>query len=244
MAKRNNENTVEMDEEEVKSLKLHDERYQIIKAMKNLQKALKPRYVRLDELVHNRGLQHLARYIFQYLNYQSLAQCRLVSKDWKDFIDHRCDNLFSHWKLNLSSLSSCKSLKLPSDLFHFWDEEEVPEFWSLPDCYPKFMPILDYIGEQGSLANLETFVTFLDEYLNQMVDGNSPLHYAADQKRFDIFEIVRQTPIDNMDISTSYSDNQLYPSLLGDACMKGHLEVIEYFIQLHAKSPEKINFQK
>ena len=114
MAKRNIENNVEMDEEEIKSLKLHDARYQIIKAMKSLQKALKPRYVRLDELVQNRGLQHLARYIFQYLNYQSLAHCRLVSKDWKDFIDEHCDNIFFHWKQNLSLLSGCKSVKLRS----------------------------------------------------------------------------------------------------------------------------------
>ena len=234
--------------EETKRLKIYDQCYQIIKAMEYLHKALKPRYVRLDDLVLNRGLQHLARYIFKHLNYQSLANCRLVSKDWKEFIDFHCDNLFANWKLSLSQLSKCKSVKIRLDIFDFW-QEFFSEFWSLKDCHPDFFANLDYLGNHVSLFSLEKIIIFMNEYYSTMEKGepyfDSPLHYAAHHKRFDIFEIIRQTPMDiNIENAHTSRDSVLHSTLLGEACDLGQLEVIEYFINLQRNGLKKIDFNK
>ena len=57
-------------------------------AMEKLQVALKPRYVRLDDLVHNPGLEHIALQIFKLLDIKSHTTCRLVSQEWRDCIDN------------------------------------------------------------------------------------------------------------------------------------------------------------
>ena len=56
--------------------------------MKALQIALKPRYVRMDELVCNRGLDHLALKIFRHLDRSDLVSCLQVSKAWNEFISN------------------------------------------------------------------------------------------------------------------------------------------------------------
>ena len=96
------QNEEEMDDEKIKKRNRHDQCYQIIEAIENLHQALKPRYVRLDDLVQNRGLQHLALKIFRKLDYKSLANCRLVSKDWKEFIDSDTVVPFEAWKIRTS----------------------------------------------------------------------------------------------------------------------------------------------
>eukprot|EP00093_Oithona_nana_P001455 01455.XXX_4807_3925_1 [CDS] Oithona nana genome sequencing. len=74
---------------------------------------------------------------------------------------------------------------------------------------------------------------------------DSPLHYAADQKRFDIFDIVVKTPLENINIENCHSGNSLrghHASILGEACEKGQLDVIRYFINLKVQGSKKIDF--
>ena len=110
------------------------------------------------------------------------------------------------------------------------------------------MVVFDYISEKGSLATLLTFTKFMEEYCNAMEKArpyfDSPLHYAADQKRFDIFDIVVQTPLENINIENCHSENSLHASLLGEACEKGQLEVIQYYINLHIQGTKKIDFNR
>ena len=63
--------------------KLKKENTDIVKCMEALTS-----YVKLDDLVHNPGLEHIAAQIFKYLDPKSLGQCRAVSKGWKSFIDN------------------------------------------------------------------------------------------------------------------------------------------------------------
>ena len=252
----------DMDElEESKRLKRHhDQCFQIFKAVKNLHKALKPRYVRLDELIQNRGLQHLARSIFWFLDYSSLTSCRLVSKSWKDFIDNNCDKLFEYWKLLLQLLSICKKSQFRVENFYAYDlDDEEYLDWSLEVNHPDFMVVFDYFSEKGSLPDLLTFKKFMVEYCDAMRAYmedtpedrkpyfDSPLHYAADQKRFDIFDIVVKTPLENINIENRHSGNSLrghHASILGEACEKGQLDVIRYFINLKVQGSKKIDFNR
>ena len=60
--------------------RLKEENFCDIKqTIKELHGALKSRYVRLDELVNNPGLKHVAWYIFKKLDPKSLGHCQLLS---------------------------------------------------------------------------------------------------------------------------------------------------------------------
>ena len=88
-SKKSEENSrIEALEKENKSLKEEIKRLQkanqssddILQSVKAIHEDLKSRYFRLDELVHNPGLQHIALLIFKNLDAQSLGSCRAVSK--------------------------------------------------------------------------------------------------------------------------------------------------------------------
>ena len=80
-------------ERENKRLKKDNECDKIIQTINNVHQALKPLYVRLDELVLNRGLEHIALNIFQHLDLPTLSRCRQVSSNWKKCIEY----FFNHW---------------------------------------------------------------------------------------------------------------------------------------------------
>ena len=72
---------------------LHEEKMQLEQDSKRLKQNhefyqfRKSRYIRLDELVCNPGLEHVALQIFKNLDRKSLGSCRCVSKGWKACID-------------------------------------------------------------------------------------------------------------------------------------------------------------
>ena len=240
---------LEIDEEEIKRLRRHDQCYQIIKAIENVHQALKPRYVRLDELVHNRGLQHLARHIFHYLDFKSLAQCRIVSKGWKDFIDRDSNNFnFKTWKLLLSFLSKFKTVPIPLVGHPEYWEEEWDESFTLQEQYLEFTDMFDFIGEHMDFTTLTTFTLFLIEYDKSMQTFanycDSPLHYAAIKRRFDVFEIMIKTPFKNLNVENYHGQNLLHESLLGLACERGDFEVVKYFMDLQGQGCQKIDFKE
>ena len=72
---------------EIKRLRKEKQSTDIIKCMEQIQDDLRPRYVRLDELIRNPGREHVARHIFKHLDPKSLGQCRAVSTGWKPLID-------------------------------------------------------------------------------------------------------------------------------------------------------------
>ena len=43
--------------------------------------------ISIQDLIQNQGLKHVAEKIFGYLDAKSLANCREVSKSWRDLID-------------------------------------------------------------------------------------------------------------------------------------------------------------
>ena len=75
-----------------KRLRSDNQSTDIIKCMKDIQNDLRTRFVRLDELVHNPGLGHIARHIFNFFDIKTLGKCRQVSRGWKSFIDND-----KHW---------------------------------------------------------------------------------------------------------------------------------------------------
>ena len=66
--KRQNEDLLAQVLAENKRLKQENQCFEIRQSMQKLHEALKPRYVRLDELVNNNGLKHVALHIFKKLS--------------------------------------------------------------------------------------------------------------------------------------------------------------------------------
>ena len=46
----------------------------------------------MERFMSNQGLEHLADKIIEYLDPKDVANCRLVSRFWRDYIDNR-----KHW---------------------------------------------------------------------------------------------------------------------------------------------------
>ena len=190
--------------------------------------------VRLDELVKNPGLQHVALNIFKNLDPKSLGNCRLVSKQWKDCIDE----VKWWWLDQLSNYTdSLKRLKLkfnPSWSFGRYKFEQIE----------MFIEVMDYVYKNEPLEDLKLFTKFMGDYCIKFkamlpyysILGalDSPMHFAAEKNRLDIIEIFARSPmkgrmnIENW-IRFPYED---VDSLLSVACAKNQVKVIELFMDL------------
>ena len=249
---------------EIKRLKKEKQSTDIIKCMEQIQDDLRPRYVRLDELIHNPGLEHIATHIFKYLDPKSLGQCRAVSTGWKFFIDND-----KYWWIQV--LEAKKVLK------RGWRPN--CEAYKQHEFYKEFEATVAYIKENESLENLRLLGRFILDYYccfdkleepvssgwNKMIeeiylktsknhkpgDPESPLHFAADNNRLDILNYLASLPtICDMNLEIvidPYSPKGTYPffarkTILGNACQKNQVEIVEFFMKLRGN--KKIDFNE
>lgn len=188
MEKENGEGIVykrklEASEEEVSKLKEENKRLRkekqsadIIKCMEDIQSDLRLRFVRLDDLVHNPGLEHIAKQIFKYLCLKYLGRCRAVSKGWKSFIDND-----RHWWCQVLTenplINGGYEPTSPSYLYFAYpgpgslDESKRLEPWSqcrqlLPNKL-EFHETVIYIIENESFKNLKLFGSLILGYLSK-----------------------------------------------------------------------------
>ena len=207
-------------------------------------KRLKGEVFRIDILIGNPdpGLQNIAMSIFRNLDPKSVGTCRAVSKGWLEFINndtHKC-----WWKLRLSQ---CKKL------FNVYQPGTFGK--SLGEAYPFFMMTMDYIYENESKENIKLFFTFMLNYRQSLPktleqhrsDWESPLHFAAVGKRFDIFDLLVKSPyMKNLNVHSfsfrefAWGFNEFY--LLEEACRDNQTDVIEYFMNL--KGDQAIDFNE
>ena len=222
----------------------------IMDSMGKLHKSLKKRplthYFPIEKFIQNPGFQHISLSIFKKLDPKSLGNCRMVSKEWKACIDQ--DKYWWHLQLG-----KCKEIMSETEYSN-----------SLAKQYPEFMKTMDHIYEKESMENLKTFTTFMSSYRLKLI-GNpktydwetpwpyisirqweTPLHFAADENRIDIFDILVNSPyMKNMNVK-NFSFSLLCRSnrgdILGDACFKNQVEIVQYYMNL--KDEQKIDFNK
>ena len=175
-----------------------------------------------DTLIVNPGLQLIAVNIFKNLDIRTLSTCRIVSNLWKNFID----NDRNWWR----KLLKCDKI------LHY--DSNVRQ------NYPEIFETLDYISQKETLDNLKLFGYFILDYLgNQgMTKFDTFLHYAAHRNRFDIFDLLIKTPTMTSLNIKNVKHNQLYGTLLGNACIANQLEVLDFFMNL--QGPKKIDFNQ
>ena len=225
----------------------------------NIETIQKLEFCDVDELVHNPGLQHVALYIFNLMDFYTLKTCRAISKSWKRMIDND-----KHWWRLL--LFKCTEINAGSRNFRpiiFTGSFEDPNIFVGPSfqvamkplnqLHPMFVDTFAYISDMETLETLEMFTKFMIDYFKTLKVKNlgSPLHYASSLKRLDIFEVMSRTPILDLNLEgLTFSGDQVLNeddddkesgvTVLHYACMKDHVETVEYFMSL--KGPRKIDF--
>ena len=193
---------------------------------------------RLDEFVFNPGLQHVALQIFKQLDPKSLGSCRSVSKSWKEVIDD--DKTW--WQ---SLLLEYKSFMIKK-VYKRYSNDQLEEF----------IEVMEYINDNECFKNLKLFATFMRVYCRDVKknlernDFDSPLHFAADQNRIDIFQIIVRSPMKKMNIENwnqytrfgSRPYSYIEGTLLSEAIVKNQIDVIEFYMDLEFRGEKKIDF--
>ena len=101
----------------------------------------------MENIFQNYGLSHIAQKIFDYLDFKSLCQARLVSMAWKDLIDHISIEKRNEWKL-VSLFTNSK-----------WFLKEWPEWKSI---------LRDFIQNRTS-EEIKKLFKILDRYFYSAV---------------------------------------------------------------------------
>ena len=109
--------------------------------------------------MQNKGLVHLAKNIFDYLNYIEIVKFVLVSKTCHDFVVHEYG-----WKRMTKELDSVLKRKDYKCKCKACDFCLTPVYSTLRQCYPVWTPICEYFKSQKSFCKLTQLVTKLDEY--------------------------------------------------------------------------------
>ena len=177
---------------ENKRLKQDNLCYEAQKAMDELQEALKPHIFRMDDLVRNHGLKHIALEIFKNLDPQDLGICRLVSKEWRNCIDS------DRYRYELK-LDECRSIIVELNRFHKIQcngsdrIRDIFENFPNADILPGYRfyvdqlvadkdrcefienfvtESFDFIYKKESVNNLKMFVPFMKKYCEKLNDLN------------------------------------------------------------------------
>ena len=195
----------------------------------------------LDCLVQNPGLKHIAELIFSFLEAKDLAQCRLVTNEWKCVIDaHK-----HWWILQLRSIKTTE--KKFGSVVHVL--ENFPPNWN---------EVYHYFETRESLENLKRFVAALQTYCKARTTYGCPLSTAIYWGQMDVVQLYMLSPLDFNGLLyinrtplhvASYCGQGGIVQLLFDkegidlnaetsanmtsfhaACEEGHYEVVEMFL--------------
>ena len=143
-------------------------------------------YFPMDKLICNRGLSHIAVKIFKELENKSLANCRLVSKAWRDCIDSD-----KHWwRLQLDEYR-----ELGLDENHIRDGFGYRRFMKTIN---DFMTAFEYIYKNEPVHNLKSFTIFMRDYCRRIKKNikddedhfDTPLSFVTETNASEVFHLV------------------------------------------------------
>ena len=195
----------------------------------------------LDALFSNPGLVHIAVRIASYLDNESMAQCRLVSKKYNAFLlniwqertlaeaQRLCEiELRTHENREISGKM------IPTSIFQEWPEWKVAlkEIPKLEDLSAVTWLLWKYI-QSSRCYGMETVPYFSLQWISH----SSPLHYIAKNYctfKFDqVFEESRAVKFFEILLKTSLDFNVQDVALntpLHNACERGAKEVVELLL--------------
>ena len=106
----------------------------------------------LEALLLNPGLSHIVSNISRFLDVKSLAQCRLISQAWKDFID----TLREWWIFQLEHINHSKKM-LPSSIL---DDVVTFSESNIMEKFPEWHGTIETFTKVKSISKLKEFVNY------------------------------------------------------------------------------------
>ena len=206
------------------------------------------------------GLNHVLEKIFSYLDKRSLANCRLVSNQWKDFIDNQSFALMllqlrqimhvncRKKHISMRSIITHGALQDWRPLFEYLKENgknPVLNFFltlfrvycSSQSCYNLCLSPLEYL----SSSNIdETLFYFVDTLLKTNFDfskhsklGLTPLQVTCIYEKIDCVELILAF-IEEKGINVNAKDKKDYQNPLHNACQHGTIDIVKLLIQVES----------
>ena len=190
----------------------------------------KPRHDFFDMnlLVQNSGLQHIAVRILRNLDIKNLKDYRQVSKGWKTLID----NEVQWWRHVLQLWISKTVTRLKASQSH-----------RRLRANSEFSGCMSQLSNSSDILNIKVFGRFLLDYsLSKVPSWDTPLHYAVEKNRLDIFQkLARSRYFKNFNIeNVCGSNSQWHRTLVGDAVVLDRVEIVELLMNLEGE--KKIDF--
>ena len=164
----------------------------------------------MDYLMQNQGLDHLSEKIFQLLNVQTIARCRLVSKLWLQSLD-------KIWIIKQLETFQRKLIEIYDSDEHESQKKQLVEY------QPEWIQIFQALAKQNDVK----IVHFIKQYyldIEASRMGLTPLHYACKYGQVELVNLL------NSKIDFHKSDNSKRTSL-HHACHSGNAEIVKVLIQ-------------
>ena len=144
--------------------------------------------ISFQDLIQNQGLKHVAEKIFGYLDAKSLANCREVSKSWRDLID---DGKM-WWILQLQEMMTKEHHR-----------QDVQDSFIFLDEFPNWKEVLDFFTTKATPEMTGYFCHYMEFYLNQnlctalgRVFYFDPLALAINYGHIEFVKLTLQCPFD------------------------------------------------
>ena len=160
----------------------------------------------MDNIFQNYGLSHISMKIFDYLDYKSLCKARLVSKAWKDLIDHIAMEkrneghlvwLFKSKQWFLREWPEWKNILM--DFIKNRTSEEVKSLFKMLDkyfySYSTLMnklddPLMLAIGLRNVMAHVKLILPSVKNMNYRNREGRTILHNAVTFGRLQIVKLL------------------------------------------------------
>ena len=142
----------------------------------------------LEALLLNPGLSHIVSNISRFLDVKSLAQCRLISQAWKDFID----NLRQWWIFQLEHINHSKKM-LPSSIL---DDVVTLSESNIMEKFPEWHGTIETFTKVKSISKLKEFVNYMWIYFKDEVVHANPLHDAIVKSNIEFVQLLIEIGID------------------------------------------------
>ena len=201
--------------------------------------------IKLDELISNPGLQYIAEQILVNLDYQTLANCREVSKSWRDFIDQKKSLIKIQIRQTISHTNGAALLceKTGNFICKICDKTFVLHAW-LKDHMVNHKFDSDRLFEtKMDLDDLEVILKFMKNFWNpgpkhkvlqkvwninsKNMDSRTLLHFACRAGRVQVVKAILNSVIEiDINIEDKYGHNVLH-----EACMTGSLEIVDLLLK-------------
>ena len=147
----------------------------------------------LSRLISNQGFDWIVESIFTYLDPNSLAKCRLVSKSWKAFIDSRRTIL-------VCQLQQLKQIKLEVPNAKVWYKlrriVESQRKYSIIEKFPEFGQVFLDLERYATGHELSVIVMFLKDYSkHQRFPIGKLFNFKLDLKHFLLSKRIVRSPL-------------------------------------------------